>query len=76
MVSINTWGFVGIVIGLIILGLVAGYFLARYLFKKEMEKHPPISEKAVRAMFKAMGRPASEKQIKQVMASMKQADKK
>jgi len=76
MVSINTWGLVGIIIGCVVGGLVAGYFISRFIFKRELKKHPPISEKSIRAMFKAMGRTASEKQIRQVMASMEEANKK
>jgi uncharacterized protein len=71
----STGAIVGIAIACFIAGGLIGFFLARYMLKKELKKHPPVSEKAIRAMFKAMGRPASEKQIKQVMASMQQADK-
>ena len=41
-------------------------------YKREIEKHPPIDEKAIRAMFMAMGRKPSEAQIRSVMKSMKQ----
>ena len=55
----------------ILLGLVAGglvgFFGARYLMKKELQKNPPINEKMIRAMFLSMGRKPSEAQIKQVM---------
>ena len=62
----------GLVIGALILGGVIGFFGARKLIKREMEKHPPIDEKAIRAMFMAMGRKPSEAQIRSVMKSMKQ----
>ena len=62
----------GLVIGALVLGLVIGFFATRKLIKREMEKHPPIDEKTIRAMFMAMGRKPSEAQIRSVMKSMKQ----
>ena len=53
-------------------GLVAGYFIARAVFKNQLEKNPPINEKMIRAMFMQMGRKPSEAQIKQVIKSMNQ----
>jgi len=60
-----------IVIGMI-LGAVIGFFVARHLLKKQLEKNPPINEKMIRAMFLSMGRKPSEAQIKQVINSMNQ----
>ena len=56
-------------------GLVAGYFVSRYVFKKELKKNPPINEKMIRAMFTSMGRKPSEAQIRQVIKSMEDANK-
>lgn len=55
-----------------ILGAVIGFFVARHLLKKQLEKNPPINEKMIRAMFLSMGRKPSETQIKQVINSMNQ----
>lgn len=71
----GTGAWIGIVVAVFIVGIVAGYFLARLLFKKELEKNPPINEKMIRAMFTSMGRKPSEAQINQVMRSMKNAGK-
>ncbi len=60
----------------LIVGLVAGYFIARYVFKRELKKHPPITEKQIRVMFTQMGKKPSEKQVRQVMRSMEEANKK
>ena len=60
------WVLLGVVIG-----GVAGFFLARKYFQKQIEKNPPINEKMIRAMFLQMGRKPSESQIKAVMNSMK-----
>jgi len=63
---------VGLLIGIgcLIVGAIIGFFASRYFFQKEMEKNPPINEDMIRAMFQSMGRPASEKQIRQVMANV------
>lgn len=55
----------------LIVGGVAGFFVARYVFKKQIQNNPPINEKMIRAMFMQMGRKPSEAQIKAVMNSMK-----
>ena len=55
-------------VGLIV-GGIAGFFGARYYFKKQLQKNPPINEKMIRAMFSEMGRKPSEAQIKRIMKS-------
>ena len=55
----------------VLIGVVAGFFLSRNFFKKQIEKNPPINERMIRAMFMQMGRKPSEAQIKAVMNSMK-----
>jgi len=62
------WAIIGLVIG-----LVAGYFGARWLFKRELKKNPPVNEKMIRAMFLSMGRKPSEAQIKATMKAMNNA---
>ncbi|MDD3112763.1 MAG: YneF family protein [Candidatus Izemoplasmatales bacterium] len=57
----------------LLVGLVVGFILARKYFKNYLEKNPPINEQMIRAMMSQMGRTPSEKQVRQVMASMKQA---
>ena len=57
------------VLGLLI-GLVKGFFAARYFFKKNLRKNPPINEKMIRAMFMEMGRKPNETQIKRIMKSI------
>ena len=64
------WVVLLIGIACVIGGAVAGYFGARWLFKRELQKNPPINEKMIRAMFISMGKKPSESQIKQVMNSM------
>lgn len=51
-------------------GAVGGFFIARWYFKKQLKENPPINEKMLKAMFKSMGRPASEKQIREIMKNV------
>lgn len=69
----DTWVVVVIAIGTAILGAIGGFFGARYFFKKQLEKNPPINENMIRAMFMQMGRKPSEAQIRAVMNSMKRS---
>jgi hypothetical protein len=64
-----------LIIGVVALlaGGVAGFFISRKVFKNYLEKNPPVNENMIRAMMSQMGRTPSEKQVRQVMASMKQA---
>ena len=70
MFEINTAVFVFALIGVLLVGGVAGFFLARFLLKREMQKNPPINEKMIRVMFAQMGRTQSEKQIREIMRNM------
>ena len=54
----------------LVIGAIIGFFAARYYFKKQLQKNPPINEKMIRAMFMEMGRKPSEAQIKRIMKSM------
>ena len=58
-----------IIIGVIIWAII-GFFGARYMFKKQLRKNPPINEKMIRAMYMEMGRKPSETQIRKIMASV------
>ena len=53
-----------------IIGALVGFFFARWMFKRELQKNPPISEKMIRAMFMEMGRKPSETQIKRIRTSV------
>ena len=62
--------FVLILVGVALLGGVGGFFLARWLIKRELQKNPPINEKMIRVMFQQMGRTPSEKQIREIMRNV------
>ena len=54
----------------LIIGLIIGFFVARYFFKKQIEQNPPINEKMIEAMMSGMGRKPSQKQVRQIMQQM------
>jgi len=68
--TIEIWVFVLSLVGVLIVGGVAGFFIARWWFQKQIKENPPINEKMIRAMFASMGRPASEKQIREIMRNV------
>ncbi|MCR5333044.1 MAG: YneF family protein [Bacilli bacterium] len=67
----QVWVFVMTIVLCVIGGAIAGFFGARYFFKKQLQKNPPINENMIRAMFMQMGRKPSEAQIRAVMNQMK-----
>ncbi|WP_083234369.1 YneF family protein [Acholeplasma laidlawii] len=47
---------IAIAVGVLLIGAVAGFFIARAWFKKYLEKNPPMDERSIREMFRQMGR--------------------
>lgn len=66
----SVWPIVGAIAGGLVVGLVAGYFIAQAVFKYQLKKNPPINEKQIRVMLSSMGRKPSEAQVRQIMKSM------
>ena len=58
-----------IVIGLLI-GAIAGFFIARTVMKNYMKKNPPINEDMIKMMMSGMGRTPTQKQVNQMMKAM------
>lgn len=73
MMDIAIWAFILILVGVLIVGFAVGFIVARVVFKKYLEKNPPINENMIRAMMSQMGRKPSEKQVRQIMNSMNAA---
>ena len=69
-VSLPLWVVIVVPIVLVLGMFIAGFFVARKVFKKYLEKNPPINENMVRAMMQQMGRTPSEKQVRAVMREM------
>ena len=76
MMTISIVGFVFSLLGCVLVGLIAGFFIARAVFTRYLKKNPPVNEAMIRAMMQQMGRTPSEKQVRQVMASMNAAKNK
>ena len=54
----------------IIIGVIAGFFIAKKVFTKQLKENPPINEKMIEVMMSSMGRKPSQKQVRQVMQQM------
>lgn len=70
--TIAIWLFIVIIVGVLLIGAIAGFFIARAWFKNYLKKNPPVNEKMIREMMRQMGRTASEKQVRQILSSMNQ----
>ena len=70
----ETSAIIGLAVGIpisFIIGAILGYFISMKIIKKQLRKHPPITEAQVKAMYAKMGRKPSETQIKEIMRSFK-----
>ena len=51
-------------------GLVAGFFIAKKIFQKQLKENPPINEEMIKTLMRGMGRQPSQKQVNQLMKQM------
>ena len=58
-----------ILLGLVV-GLVAGFFLAKMFMQKYLKKNPPINEEMIKTLMMQMGRKPNQKQVNQMMKAM------
>ena len=72
MFEIEVWQLILYIVLALIGGGAAGFFITKSIFTKQLKENPPINEKMIRVMFKQMGRTPSEKQVREIMNSMKQ----
>ena len=59
------------VLGLLIVGAIIGFVIARKYMMKYLQKNPPINEEMIKVLFSQMGRKPNQKQINQIMNQMK-----
>jgi len=64
--------FIIVIILVLLVGGVIGFFLARAWFKRYLEKNPPVNENMIKEMMRQMGRTPSQKQVNQILNSMNQ----
>lgn len=67
------WAVALIAIACFLVGLIAGFFVCRYIVKRELKNNPPITKDQVRALMRATGRTPSEAQVEQAMRQMNEA---
>lgn len=68
--EIEVWQLIIYILLGVIGGGVAGFFITKKIFTKQLQENPPINEKMIRAMFRSMGRNPSEKQVREVMRNV------
>ena len=49
VVLMDTGPWIGVLVAGMVAALIAGFFLARWFFKRQLEKNPPINEGMIRA---------------------------
>ncbi len=59
-----------------LVGAAVTFFLTKRKFEKDLRENPPINEKMIRAMYLQMGRKPSEAQIRQIMKTVNNSQKK
>ena len=71
----TTGGWIGVLFAALVVGLIVGFFGARWFFKRQIEKNPPINEGMIRALYQSVGRKPSEADIQRTMAAVRRQQK-
>ena len=66
-----TGGWIGVLVAALVAGLIIGFFGARWFFKRQIEKNPPINEGMIRALYQSVGRKPSEADIQRTINAVK-----
>ena len=56
--------------GILIVGAIIGFFIAKKYMMKYLKKNPPINEEMIKTLMMQMGRTPSQKQVNQMMKQM------
>ena len=68
--TINIIVFIVCLLGCVLVGAIASFFVTRHIFQRQLEKNPPVNRNMIRAMYMKMGRKPSEKDITRVLETM------
>lgn len=68
--EVSILGQIGYVVLGLVIGAIAGFFISRKVFQRQLKKNPPITEKQIRALYMQMGRKPSEAQVRAAMKAM------
>jgi hypothetical protein len=71
----GTGAWIGLLVLALVVGLVGGFFGARFFFKRQLEKNPPINEGMIRALYQSVGRKPSEADIQRTMNAVRRQQK-
>ncbi len=74
--QMQIWLLIIVIVSAVVAGLIIGFFVSQKYTKKYLSENPPINEDMIRMMYSQMGRKPSEKQVRQIMASMNIGTKK
>ena len=58
------------VLGILIVGAIIGFFIAKKYMMKYLKKNPPINEEMIKTLMMQMGRTPSQKRVNQMMKQM------
>ena len=68
--EVSILGQIGYVVLGLVIGAIAGFFISRKVFQRQLKKNSPITEKQIRALYMQMGRKPSEAQVRAAMKAM------
>lgn len=72
----DLWSSIGFTLVGAVIGAIITFIFTKRKFEKDLRENPPINEKMIRAMYMQMGRKPSEAQIRQIMKTVNQNNKK
>lgn len=75
MILLADGAWAGILVAGVVAGLLVGFFAARWFFKRQLEKNPPINEGMIRALYQSVGRKPSEADIQRTINAVKRQQK-
>lgn len=75
MILLADGAWAGILVAGVVVGLLVGFFAARWFFKRQLEKNPPINEGMIRALYQSVGRKPSEADIQRTINAVKRQQK-